>query len=173
MAGDIRYNTPEERINARIAVIKKYRSGPKYKARLEKRRLAAIEWRKTDAYKIKHQAYYSSPKTQERIRLHKLDPDFGKNTILKHKYNITIEQYRNMVKEQNNLCAICGKAEIRKHKHGNVLPLEVDHNHITNQVRALLCSKCNLMLGHSEEDVSKLLKTIEYIKKWESVSEKL
>lgn len=53
---------------------------------------------------------------------------------LKAKYGITIEQYDQMLAEQNGGCAICAKP-------GD--PLHVDHDHETGKVRALLCLPCN------------------------------
>ena len=40
----------------------------------------------------------------------------------------------------------------------------VDHSHITNEVRGLLCSKCNSLLGMANDDIEILKKAIEYLK---------
>lgn len=39
----------------------------------------------------------------------------------------------------------------------------VDHDHETGKVRGLLCNSCNVMLGHSKDDVAILQKGIEYL----------
>jgi len=60
---------------------------------------------------------------------------------LKHKYNLTIKQYKKMLKKQKYKCAIC------KIKHTKKQKLQVDHNHKTGKIRGLLCRKDNLILG--------------------------
>ena len=52
------------------------------------------------------------------------------------RYGITPEQYKVLLKKQNNRCALCGKKP-----HGR--RLSVDHCHKENRVRGLLCVKCN------------------------------
>jgi hypothetical protein len=53
---------------------------------------------------------------------------------------MTVEEFEAMVRQQNGVCAICGKPEPR----GNLV---VDHCHKTNKVRKLLCHVCNKNLG--------------------------
>lgn len=64
---------------------------------------------------------------------------------LKHRYNITEEDYDNMYIKQHGCCAICGKhqSELSKRFH-------VDHCHITGNIRQLLCMVCNTNLGWFE-----------------------
>jgi hypothetical protein len=38
----------------------------------------------------------------------------------------------------------------------------VDHDHTTNEVRGILCTNFNLLLGHANDDVSLLEKAIAY-----------
>jgi len=77
---------------------------------------------------------------------------------LKARYNLTIDDYKKMVIKQNNRCYICGNLDTRK--------LCVDHNHITGEVRALLCYRCNISLGLINESVETLQSMVEYIKKY-------
>jgi hypothetical protein len=44
--------------------------------------------------------------------------------------------------------------------------LVVDHNHTTNKIRALLCSNCNLILGHAKDNKEILIKLSEYLEKY-------
>ncbi len=60
-------------------------------------------------------------------------------------YGITVKQYDQMVEDQNGTCAICGFSEFNKR-------LAVDHDHITGQIRGLLCAGCNTRLGILEND---------------------
>ena len=56
-----------------------------------------------------------------------------RNTYLLTNYNITLKQYEDIFNAQKGCCAICRKAN----------KLNVDHDHITKQVRGLLCYRCN------------------------------
>ena len=76
----------------------------------------------------------------------------------KHKYNLSKEQYENLFKKQNNRCAICNKTFSTKVKGF------VDHDHKTNKVRGLLCSKCNTLLGMSDDNIVILENAIKYLK---------
>jgi hypothetical protein len=87
-----------------------------------------------------------------------------RKSTLKRKYNISLEEYDNLLKLQNNVCATCGEPETRRYK-GVILPLVVDHNHTTGAIRELLCCKCNLIIGNSNEDKSILLSIIKYLEK--------
>lgn len=61
--------------------------------------------------------------------------------------NLTPELYDSMLKSQEFGCAIC-KSKIGHFTHkGEPAHLAVDHNHKTEEVRGLLCGKCNRGLG--------------------------
>lgn len=60
-------------------------------------------------------------------------------------YKLTVEQYDAILKEQNGVCYMCGCAEPVKGRR-----LSVDHDHDTGQIRGLLCSRCNPILGKLE-----------------------
>jgi len=71
------------------------------------------------------------------------------------------ELYNYLFNEQQGCCAICGKhqSELKK-------ALGVDHNHITGQVRGLLCGICNRGLGNfcvDSNGVELLLKAKDYM----------
>ena len=76
------------------------------------------------------------------------------------RYGLTIEQYTAMRISQGDCCAICKEF-------ANGKTLSVDHNHITGQVRSLLCSKCNTGLGMFRENKQLLQNTIDYLKRYE------
>jgi len=79
---------------------------------------------------------------------------------LKRRFGITIEKYNQMLKQQNNVCCICGKKCITKKR------LCVDHCHNTNKVRGLLCRKCNSGLGHFKDNKDILVSALEYLKNY-------
>jgi hypothetical protein len=80
-----------------------------------------------------------------------------KKISLKNNYNITLEEYNQLFESQNGKCAICNKEQQNK-------LLAVDHNHNTNQIRGLLCSKCNLALGLFYDNINNLKAAILYLK---------
>lgn len=71
-----------------------------------------------------------------------------KNNQLKNRYGISIEQFTDLVNQQDNKCAICQSPPPNSYKKN----LSVDHCHVTNKVRGLLCTKCNTMLGWFESN---------------------
>ena len=85
-------------------------------------------------------------------------PEQSRNAKLKKNYNITIQQYEMMLKSQNGVCAICSQSEIEKdNKKGKIKRLAVDHNHLTGEIRGLLCVNCNRGIGHFQDN-SELLR---------------
>lgn len=84
---------------------------------------------------------------------------------LKSKYNLSIEEYFQMLENQEGVCAICRKPETAVDKRkGSVKMLSVDHHHESNRVRGLLCGKCNMAIGLLKEDIKILESAIEYLK---------
>ena len=69
--------------------------------------------------------------------------------MLMDEYGMTPEDYTDLFEKQNGCCAICGTEESGHNVTDHLL---VDHNHITDVVRGLLCSSCNLMIGKAKAD---------------------
>lgn len=67
---------------------------------------------------------------------------------LDKKYNITLDQYNDMYEEQQGRCAICGTDQ----PGGSGIHFAVDHDHVTGQVRSLLCQGCNTGLGKFKDN---------------------
>jgi hypothetical protein len=63
---------------------------------------------------------------------------------LKVKYGISPGEYRKLLNVQGGACAICQRTDQKR--------LAVDHCHETGKIRALLCQRCNLVLGQVEDD---------------------
>jgi len=96
----------------------------------------------------------------------KRNPEKSKNSDLKKMYGITLEQYTTMAKEQNYTCAICGEKDTDLDKFGVPRHMPVDHCHVTNKVRALLCGPCNRSLGGFKDSPELLRKAAAYIEKY-------
>ena len=84
---------------------------------------------------------------------------------LLNRYKLTQEEYDLMHQKQNGLCAICGNPPSGKPPHHK---LHVDHNHLTDEVRELLCGKCNAGVGVFLESIDYLKLAIKYLEKHES-----
>jgi len=83
---------------------------------------------------------------------------------LKASYGLTVEQYDQMMRDQNGVCAICEMEETRvDYRTGEVHPLPVDHDKITGKVRGLLCNLCNTAIGMLNHDTDRMRAAIKYI----------
>ena len=78
---------------------------------------------------------------------------------LQRSYGITLNEYNQMLLDQNHQCAVCGTTEPGG-KHGKFM---VDHCHTTGRVRGLLCKRCNIALGEVEDNTQVLQSMIEYL----------
>lgn len=78
--------------------------------------------------------------------------------LIKRKYGISLEDYEEMQRRQGNACAICGTAEPRGRG-----GFHVDHCHETNEVRALLCTMCNMMIGMASDKPEVLRRAADYL----------
>lgn len=76
---------------------------------------------------------------------------------IKSKYGLTVEQWTDLLCEQQGRCEICSEPMTG---HKNVV---VDHCHTTGKVRGLLCSQCNVGLGSFKDDPVRLAAAIDYL----------
>ena len=81
------------------------------------------------------------------------------------KYRLSSEEYEAMLSSQSGRCAICedlmggGKNE------------HIDHDHVTGQVRGILCSQCNTAIGKFKDSPEIILKAAEYVmRSWDQTS---
>jgi len=86
--------------------------------------------------------------------------NMNRNWCYRTKYKITLEEYNRILAVQNGVCILCGKRTAYKNKGRNLF---IDHDHKTNRIRGLLCSRCNTMVGHIE--LVGLEKIIQYLLK--------
>ncbi len=95
---------------------------------------------------------------------------------LKQKFNLTHNDYEQMLALQNGLCAICKQPETLKGRKSKRFPehavlvkrLSVDHNHSSGKIRELLCHNCNVLLGNAKDSIKILQDAISYLKKHET-----
>lgn len=89
----------------------------------------------------------------------KANPDAMKKYRLR-KYGLTVEMYEAMLAEQGGRCAICDATSA-----GRSGAWCIDHCHETNEVRGLLCVKCNAGLGSFSDNPGHLLAAERYLQR--------
>lgn len=82
----------------------------------------------------------------------------ARNNRLLRIYGITLDQYNELLFKQNDRCAIC-----ERHKEEFKTNLAVDHNHVTGEIRGLLCSYCNHRVIGRHRDGELLRKMSYYV----------
>lgn len=80
---------------------------------------------------------------------------------LKKKYGITLEEYDNILQQQDGKCAVCGQ----NNSHSKGYLFAVDHDHKTGTVRGLLCHNCNMAIGLLKDDVQIIKSMLQYLEK--------
>lgn len=84
-----------------------------------------------------------------------------RNYHLKRRYKITDQEVRGIVLAQRGGCGICGAPD----------PEHVDHDHVTGEVRGILCFNCNGGLGQFKDNIATMRNAIDYLKEtsWQRV----
>jgi hypothetical protein len=75
---------------------------------------------------------------------------------LRRTFGITQADYEALLERQGGGCAICSKPPGK-------IALHVDHDHMTGEVRGLLCVGCNNALGQFHDDPALLDRAIGYL----------
>jgi len=89
---------------------------------------------------------------------------FGRKSLLKLNFNMTLDEYDALVIKQNNRCAICNNEEtVIHHSTKKISCLSVDHDHKTNKNRGLLCQLCNFGIGYFKDSPSLMRKAALYM----------
>jgi copper chaperone CopZ len=108
----------------------------------------------------KRKTYRQRPDIKEKEKLL-----FFKRYI-KRVYNISFNEYEEMLKKQNGVCAICHKNNSKNDYRTNECQrMHIDHCHKTGNVRGLLCNKCNQGIGFFEDNIILLASSIIYLQK--------
>jgi hypothetical protein len=77
--------------------------------------------------------------------------------MIQRTYGITADEYAAIFKAQGGKCGICG-GRPRSER------LAIDHDHTTQEVRGLLCSRCNHeLLGAAHDSLDLLRKAVAYM----------
>lgn len=92
--------------------------------------------------------YWWRPRNVKKLK------EYGRRDNLKRKYGITPEQWLEIFDAQDGACGICARTEVQLH---------VDHCQKTNEVRGLLCGKCNRGIGMFDHEIELLETAIGYL----------
>lgn len=81
-------------------------------------------------------------------------------SYFKQTYNITIEEYLQLIIDCDNKCIVCNTSfkDNTKNRH-------VDHDHATGKVRGILCGNCNIALGLLKDNPNTISNLLDYINK--------
>lgn len=160
-----KYNSTSKAKTRRL----RHQKTQKYKSTQEKFRLS-------QKFKKWQEEYLARPDVKEVMNARSLEwhrkPENVKKMApakwksnLKTKYGITPEDYSRMMIAQDGVCAICRGVDVRGKK------LAVDHNHVTGQVRGLLCGSCNSAIGLLKENPDRIARALSYINDHVAVGE--
>lgn len=116
-----------------------------------------------DRFKRYTRTYYQKNKDKPEFKRRR------RETLLKSRFGIGIKEYNEMLVQQDNKCAICGK-----HKNKEKRALCVDHNHKTMHIRGILCNYCNgRLLRYLQDNKNRAIGLVKYLsvalendKKW-------
>lgn len=95
-----------------------------------------------------------------------VNPGQHRHEHLRRNYKIDEIEFNRLSAEQGGHCAICQKPETKTRGHEG-RRLSVDHNHVTGDVRGLLCGNCNEGIGYFGDDIEILRKAIAYLQRHE------
>jgi hypothetical protein len=76
-------------------------------------------------------------------------------------YGISLAEYNDLLDIQDHKCACCGTDK----PGGRWDTFCVDHDHVTEIVRELLCKDCNIVLGIINDSQEHLFRFISYLAK--------
>jgi hypothetical protein len=134
----------------------------------EKHRKWNRDYYKKNKEKIgeEHCVYYQKNKKRIKanmVEYRKRNPDFSKISNLRIFYGLTLDEYNQILIEQEWKCKICGIELIIKGP--RVTQPHIDHDHKTKKIRGILCSNCNHLLGHGKDNIDIIKKAIIYLER--------
>jgi hypothetical protein len=79
----------------------------------------------------------------------------NKDKWLRTSHGLERSEYDAILAAQDNRCAICENEFIKKP--------HVDHDHVAETIRGLLCFSCNFALGLLHDDLERIARMAEYV----------
>ena len=84
---------------------------------------------------------------------------YSREWELKRSYGISVSQFESMLAAQGGVCAGCGTDT----PGAGISQWHVDHDHLTNAVRGILCGTCNWALGNTRDNPDTLIRLANYL----------
>lgn len=124
----------------------------------------ALEYKRKNPEKVRRAHQEWSAKNREHLNKrqrewHRKNPGKGSDYELKQNYGLPVGSYDKMLAAQNGRCAIC-----KTDKPNGKGRFHLDHCHDTGTIRGLLCSSCNLAIGHLKHSEEILQAAINYLR---------
>jgi len=161
--------TPEERHQARLDAHRRYRERNRAKINEQERIRKLLQrdrrkkWNSSSPEKRKE--YYLRYHGKARTQIVQMEQR------LRMKFGIGVAEYERLLDLQSHGCAICGTPDGGVHQRSpnpakwTAQRLAVDHDHVTGEIRGLLCRKCNQGLGLFCDDPEIVARAMKYLKK--------
>lgn len=110
----------------------------------------------------KQKLYYEKNKDKVLDRTRKYNKTEFRKKYCRDRAKIKLKEKRekNASRPRSEKCEICLKLPTKK-------GIVWDHDHITNEFRGWICSKCNTLLGMCNDEIAVLKNAIKYLKKYE------
>ncbi len=168
-----RLSHPEQTKAANLSWRKKTAASRQTPEWREKAREYYKEYSVKNRERLREKAREYEKNNREQVRAsqkrHQLTEKYASTRVRLHlarKFKMTVEQYNAMLEAQGGVCKICSlKCGMRrKGRSIPVMPLSVDHDHVTGKIRGLLCGKCNSAIGFFRENTGIMEKAIAYLK---------
>jgi hypothetical protein len=105
-------------------------------------------------------AHHKSYTRRKKAVREALKADTRKDLNLRYHYKISLSTYEEMLRDQEGICAICGRGPEDFKR-----AFAVDHDHESGAVRGILCPDCNRGLGGFRDNIELVEKALEYLKK--------
>lgn len=116
---------------------------------------------KTREYKDRYERVNKDKiKEMRKTRLNEWDSTFAR-------FKISADDFKKLHDAQQGKCAICCREGAGRKTSKR---MSVDHCHETGVVRGLLCNRCNLGLGHFQDNVEALTAAVEYLQRFKQNS---
>lgn len=116
---------------------------------LECRRAGFREYQRGE----KNSAYRAAYREANRERIAAYMRAYWAEKGIERRYGITMDQYLDLVAQQQGKCAVCDRE----------VELHIDHDHETGVVRGLLCGNCNRAAGLLHEEPDRALSLAFYL----------
>jgi hypothetical protein len=82
------------------------------------------------------------------------NPEKQRAYMRKWAYGLCPATYEALLANQEGRCGVCQKTMAKP---------QVDHDHVTDEVRGLLCARCNVGLGALGDSVESLQRAMDYL----------